>query len=185
MEKFSQKWAPALTAIALFLIAGLMLWGLLVQADAQADDVQEMLVTDTTFTSLAVTSGLTVDSGGLTVTAGGATVTAGGLTLSDGDLAVADDLVLTAQTEISVTNGAAFAPTGSYQPIAAAGEVTPTITVPAAGTVFTIVNTEAQTINLADSGTAKLSAAFAMGQYDSLTLISDGTNVIEIARSNN
>lgn len=107
------------------------------------------------------------------------------------DLTVTDDatvgglLTHLAADAITVTDGAAFAPTGSYQPITAAGEVTPTMTVGSAGQVVMIVNTSAQTINLADTGTAKLTAAFAMGQYDSLTLLSDGTNWIEIARADN
>ena len=113
------------------------------------------------------------------------TIQAGGLTISDGDAVVADDLRITAQTAITVTNGNAFTPTGTYQPIQAAAEVTPTITVGTAGDVVVLINTSANTINIADSGTAKLSAAAALGQYDSLTLWCDGTNWIEVSRSDN
>lgn len=135
--------------------------------------------------SLTVANGLTVTAGGLTVTAGGATITAGGLTLSDGDAVVADDLRVTAQTAITVTNGAAFTATGTYQGIQAAGEVTPTITAGTAGDLLILTNVSAQTINLADTGTQKLTAAFAMGQYDTLTLLSDGTNWLELSRADN
>ena len=112
------------------------------------------------------------------------------LTVSD-DATVADDATIggllthSAADTITVTDGSAFEPTGSYQPITAAGEVTPTVTVGSAGQVVMIVNVGSNTINLADTGTAKLTAAFAMGQYDSLSLISDGTNWIELARANN
>ena len=92
---------------------------------------------------------------------------------------------LTAQTVLTVTNGAAFTATGVYQGIIAGSEVTPTITAGTAGDLLIIVNTGTNVVNLADTGTAKLTAAFAMGQYDSLTLLADGTNWIEIARANN
>jgi len=121
----------------------------------------------------------------VTIQTGGLTVTAGGLTISDGDAVVADDLRITAQTAITVTNGNAFTPTGTYQPIQAGSEVTPTVTVGTAGDVVVLINTSANAINIADSGTAKLSAAAALGQYDSLTLWCDGTNWIEVSRSNN
>ena len=115
----------------------------------------------------------------------GLVTSAGGLTLSDGDAVIADDLRVTAQTGITVTNGAAFTPTGTYQPIQAASEVTPTIGVGTAGDLVVLINTGTQTVNLADTGTAKLSAAWAAGQYDSLILWCDGTNWVEISRSNN
>ena len=118
--------------------------------------------------------------------ADGSLTTAKGITISDGDLVVADWVRATAQTAITVTNGAAFTPTGTYQAIVAAGEVTPTITAGATdGNWLVLSNASAQTINVADSGTAKLSAAWAGGQYDVLVLRSDGTNWIEISRSNN
>lgn len=143
---------------------------------------------DTNFTNV-VAEDVTVSddlSVGDTLTVIGASTFAAAITQSDGDLTVADDLVLAAQTAITVTDGAAFAPTGTYQAIQAAAEVTPTITAGAtAGTVVTLINTSAQTINLADSGTLMLSAAGALGQYDALILWSDGTNWIEISRSNN
>jgi hypothetical protein len=124
-------------------------------------------------------------TGGLTL-ADALTVTSGGASLTDGDMVVADDLRVTAQTSITVTNAAAFTPTGTYQNITAAGEVTPTITAGAtAGDLLVLINTSAQVVNIADSGTAKLSAAAALNQFDVLVLWSDGTNWIEISRSDN
>lgn len=115
----------------------------------------------------------------------GALTLAKTLTISDGDAVVADDLRITAQTSITVTNGAAFTPTGTYQNITAAGEVTSTVTIATDGDLLVLINTSAQTINIADTGTTKLSAAWAAGQYDALILWCDGTNWIEISRSNN
>jgi hypothetical protein len=129
---------------------------------------------------------LTVD-GASTLT--GAVSAPGGMT---GDvtgaltLATDDFVTLTPGTSITVTNGAAFTPTATYQPVVAAGEVTPTITAGAtAGRLVVLTNTGTNVINLADSGTLMLSAAAALGQYDSLTIVSDGTNWIEISRSDN
>lgn len=95
------------------------------------------------------------------------------------------DLVLTAQTAISVTDGGVITATGAYQPLESAAEVTATIAAGDAGATLVLVNTANTTINIADTGAAKLSAAAALGQYDSLTLISDGTNWIEVSRSDN
>ena len=108
-----------------------------------------------------------------------------GVTLADGDAVIADDARITAQTSIAVTNGAAFTATGTYQPIVAAAEVTPTVTVGTAGDVLILINTGSDVVNLVDTGTTMLSAAWAGGQYDSLTLFADGTNWIEISRSDN
>lgn len=122
-----------------------------------------------------------------TVSNAGLLTLAGGLTSSDGDNVVADDLRITAQTSITVTNGNPFTPTGTYQPITAAAEVTPTIATggATAGDLLIVVNTSAQTINLADSGNQALSAAAALGQSDTLVLLFDGTNWVELDRSDN
>lgn len=92
-----------------------------------------------------------------------------------------------AQTALTVTDGTAFTPTGTYQPITAAGAVTPTVSTTgfSAGDLLVLINTGSNAITLADSGTAKLASAAALGQYDSITLIFDGTNWIEFSRSNN
>lgn len=116
---------------------------------------------------------------------GAVTHVSGGLTLSDGDAVVADDLRVSAQTSITVTNGNPFTPTGTYQPITAAGEVTPTVAIGTAGDVVVLINTSAQTINIADSGTMMLNTAVALGQYDVLVLWCDGTNWLQIATANN
>ncbi len=127
-------------------------------------------------------------AGAVSITAGGLTVTAGGVTISDGDAVVADDLRIVAQTAITVTNGAAFTATGTYQPIQAAGEVTPTITAGTAGQLLCLVNVSAETINLADLGDGNgqdLTAAIALEQNEAILLLSDGTDWLEISRAEN
>lgn len=108
------------------------------------------------------------------------------LTVGD-DLTVGNFLQLTAATAISLTNGGIITATGSYQPIDAAPSSTVTATVAAAsaGTLLRLVNQGTGTIRIIDTGTAKLSANYDLGQYDSLLLMSDGTNWIEMGRSNN
>lgn len=108
------------------------------------------------------------------------------LTAGD-DLTVGNFLQLTAATAISLTNGGIITATGSYQPIDAAPSSTVTATVAAAsaGTLLRLVNQGTGTIRIIDTGTAKLSANYDLGQYDSLLLMSDGTNWIEMGRSNN
>lgn len=123
-------------------------------------------------------------------------VASGDLTAGD-DLTVGDDATIAgivsagefagfvAQSAVTVTDGGIITATGTYQPLTAAGTVTATVAAGAAGRVLVLVNTAAQTINIQDTGIQKLSAAIALGQYDSLILWSDGTNWIEISRSDN
>ncbi len=124
----------------------------------------------------------------LTVTG---TVQAEQLTSTD-DLTVTDKVVLstlrhTQATAITVTDGSAFSPATTYCQITAAGTVTPTISTTGfnAGEYRVLVNSGSNTINIADSGTAKLASAWAAGQYDVLVIQFDGTNWIEISRSDN
>lgn len=126
------------------------------------------------------------DGGGLDVISGGVTVTDGGLALTDDDLDVADDLTIAKQTWITVTDNLEIAPTGSYQPIAAAGAVgTSSITAGSAGDLLILTNTGTNVVTITDTGTLKLSSDAALGQYDSLFLLSDGTNWVEIGEGAN
>jgi hypothetical protein len=136
--------------------------------------------------SLTTAQTITVTTGGLVVSAGGATVTAGGLTLSDGDAVIADDLRVTAQGAATVTQSGTITPTGTYQPITAAGAVSfSSIAGGTAGNLLVLINTSANAITITDTGTIMLSGNIALGQYDSLTLWNDGTNWIQIATTNN
>lgn len=102
------------------------------------------------------------------------------------DLTVGGDVVNTPTTAIVVTQGGTITPTGSYVPITGTtGVGTASVANPTAGRLIYITNLANATITLTDTGTLKLSANFAMGQYDSITLRGDGTNWIEAGRSNN
>lgn len=93
---------------------------------------------------------------------------------------------LTEQTAITVTTDGAVDPTGSYQQLTAAGAVqTSDVTCGSEGDIVMYVNSVNQTITLTDTGALRLTGNFAMGQYDTLTVLSDGTNCLEIARANN
>lgn len=130
------------------------------------------------------------DDGGL-ITAQTITVTAGGLVVSAGDIDGAGEfqvgtfLNLTAQTEISVTNGTVFTPTGSYQLIAAAAEVTPTVSTSGftTGDLVELHNTETAVINFEASGTQLLKDDYPMDQYDVLGLRWNGTAWVELYRT--
>ena len=54
-----------------------------------------------------------------------------------------------------------------------------------AGRVIVLVNVGSNTITLTDTGTLKLSGNAALGQYDNITLMSDGTNWVELSETNN
>ena len=93
---------------------------------------------------------------------------------------------LTERTAISVTTDGAVDPTGSYQQLTASEAVqTSDVTCGSEGDIVIYANTVNQTITLTDTGALKLTGNFAMGQYDTLTVLNDGTNCLEIARSNN
>lgn len=102
------------------------------------------------------------------------------------DVTIANNVTISPQTAISLTEGAVITPTGMYQPIESAGNVTITsIVTGTAGDLLYLVNTAAHTIKLPDAGTLKLSGELDLGQYDTVLLMSDGTNWIQIATSNN
>lgn len=125
-------------------------------------------------------------------------LTAGDDVISTDDVTVGDDIVVTDDATIgglyklskavsvTVTPGSTITPVGSYQLLTSAANVgTSDITVLAAGTVVHLINVANTTITLTDTGTLKLSGNAALGQYDSLTIISDGTNWIEVSETNN
>lgn len=102
------------------------------------------------------------------------------------DLTVGSDVTITPQTVITITQAATLSPTGSYQQLTAAGAVSfGAITAGTAGDLLTLVNIGSNTITITDTGTLKLTGNLALGQYDSATLLSDGTNWIQLATANN
>jgi hypothetical protein len=115
-----------------------------------------------------------------------AIVQAGGLTVADGDTNLADQLNLGNQTALAVTMNGTITPVGSYQPLTSAGTVnTASITAGDEGDLLYLVNEANTSIVLTDTGTLKLGGTRTLGQFDSLTLVSDGTNWIELAFVNN
>ena len=91
------------------------------------------------------------------------------------------------QSTVTVTANGTIAVTADIVPLTAAGTVgTGTITgCNTAGKVTTFYNTANQTITISDTSTIMLAANAALGQYDTLTVLGDGTNCLGIAQSNN
>ncbi len=141
-------------------------------------------------------NGITVQRGGVTVTDGGITVADDDVTVTEGvtaaDVTVSDDLTtldlyVTQSASQTITYGGTITPTGAYHQItAAAARGTSSVAgVSTAGRVVTLVNVGSNTITLTDTGTLKLSGNAALGQYDSITLLSDGTNWIQVSKADN
>lgn len=143
-------------------------------------------------------NGITVQRGGVTVTDGGITVEDDDVTVTEGvtaadvtvtddltvddDASIGSDLTLGQQTVFTITQAGTLTPTGTYQQLTAAGAVSfGSIVTGTAGDVLTLVNIGSNTITITDTGTLKLSGNAALGQYDSVTLLSDGTNWIQVA----
>jgi len=89
-------------------------------------------------------------------------------------------------TPIAVSNNSIITTTGVYQPLTATAACgTSSIAAAAAGTMVVFENLSNNTITLTDTGTLLLSGNAALGQYDTLSLISDGTNWIQVSKSDN
>jgi len=96
-------------------------------------------------------------------------------------------LVSDKRTKITVTEGGYITPTGTLQEIDAAGAVTPTggVAAGAAGSWLILWNSGSNTIRLIDTGALMLSGNLDLGQYDTVILVSDGTNWLQVGTSNN
>lgn len=85
-----------------------------------------------------------------------------------------------------LTFDSTLTPVASNQPISAAGAIgTSSIITKPAGTILRIVNVGSQTITFTDTGTLLLAGNAALGQYDTLMLLSDGTNWLQMGKSDN
>ena len=151
-----------------------------------------LTVSDTTTLTGAVTTAgdvvvgddLTV-SDGLAVTGDQTLTGALGVT---GNATLAGELKFTAPSAITVTANSTIATAGYVVvPLAAAGTVgTSAVTgCQTAGKLTVLRNTTAQTITITDTSAIMLSGNAALGQYDTLTLLGDGTNCLQISKSDN
>lgn len=84
-----------------------------------------------------------------------------------------------AATTQTATNGGALTVSALVNPLTSTGNVTPTITIPAAGTVGCFYNTANTSILFVDTGNQVLSGNAALGQYDWLCGWSDGTRFMQ------
>lgn len=151
-----------------------------------------LTVSDTTTLTGAVTTAgdvvvgddLTV-SDGLAVTGDQTLTGALGLT---GNATLAGELKFTAPSAITVTANSTITTAGyTVVPLAAAGTVgTGTVTgCQTAGKLTVLRNTSAQTITITDTSTIMLGGNAALAQYDTLTLIGDGTNCLQLSKADN
>lgn len=94
--------------------------------------------------------------------------------------------VPTAAQAITVTTNGYITPTGSLVRLASEGNVfTSQLAVAAAGRLALLWNGGAGTVTITDTGTSKLAGNWAGGPGDTLLLWSDGTNWLELSRSDN
>ncbi len=116
----------------------------------------------------------------------GGMVTVDGNLSAGGNLQAAGFLRAAANTAISVTQGMTITPTGTFQALTAADDVsTGAIAAGAPGDLLILFNEADLTITISDTGTLKLSGNAVLAQYDSITLISTGTDWIELAQADN
>jgi hypothetical protein len=86
----------------------------------------------------------------------------------------------------TVEDGRNITPTNTYMELSSSGTVTAAgIVAGTEGDLLILVNVGAQNIVLPDSGTLKLSGGLTLAASDSVVLIADGTNWVQLATSNN
>ena len=96
-------------------------------------------------------------------------------------------LVMSQGATQSIGASAAINAVATFQPISSTGGAigTSLITLKPAGTLLRLVNVGADAIVITDTGTLKLSGNITLGTSDSLLLMSDGTNWIQMGTSDN
>jgi len=178
--------------LAIAILVAVLLLALSGLAMAQAGKV---IFTDPVeMRSLTVRNSMTIE--GITAfqgaTAFNGNVALGGIATVDGNLSTGGNLQAAgfirpaANTAISVTNGATITPTGTFHALTAAGNVGfGAIAAGSPGDLLILVNEANVTITISDTGTLKLSGNLALGQFDSVTLLSTGTDWVQLATSNN
>jgi hypothetical protein len=187
-----KKYSVSLIVATLLMLVAVSV-PLVMPVGAQGRAVFGWVVADTlTVRNLAV-----IQSGGLTVSAGdvslSGTTTAGNITADDvnfNNLDVSSStstrvLDFNSSEVVTLTNNLVWEPEEAYTPILSTGSITVQLSACDAGRLIVIVNTVNQTITFSDTAPAILSGSTALGQYDSLTLMGDGTRCIEIAQVDN
>jgi hypothetical protein len=142
---------------------------------------------DRYFESLTVGKRLT--SVGASALDGGITVDGTNFTVSgtNGDARFGGAISASKQTTVTVTMNGTIALSKSLIPITAAGTVATSAVngCEGDGRVSLLRNVSANTITITDTGKLKLEGNWAAGQFDTLLLIGDGTNCLEVTRGNN
>lgn len=135
--------------------------------------------------SFVLLSGATLD-----VRTGASSVFGGNVDVT-GNLEVVDHFANSGQTyfipgdALTVTDGAVITPSTTVLELTAAGTVGAEMGVAGDGQLVTLINTANQTITISETTGARMAGNFAMGQYDSITLMGNGVTWFEVARSNN
>ena len=117
------------------------------------------------------------------IVSGNADVT-GNLEVVD-HLLTQEHLYLIPPAAITVTDGGIITPTGAVVELTAAGAVGAELAPAGDGQLLILINSANQTITISETTGARIAGDFAMGQFDTLTLIGQGVSWHEVARSNN
>jgi hypothetical protein len=158
------------------------------------------IAVDTSAFTVADTSGNTVIAGSLAAN-GGIAVDTSAFTVADssGNTAIAGTLGVTGAATfngkvvgapsgwITLADGFTLVPTATVQLVQSAGAVGGVVGTSGAtaGQILYIVNKGSQNVVVTDTATCMLSGDLTLGQYDSLTMVFDGTNWIEVGTVNN
>lgn len=180
-KRYNVATAVAVAAILLAVIAA----GLAITA-YQSSQVPA----ETTFGAQGTTGFDDLDLDGNLTVAGTGSVT-GAFTVTD-DLVVSSGFPVFEQaTTLAVTAGNPITPTSGYQPITSTAEVTASATTALpdgdkAGEVVILVNQNASdVIHVPDTANTQLSAQADLGPHDTLHLLWDGADWVEVAQTDN
>jgi hypothetical protein len=149
--------------------------------------------------SLRVTNGATIGGatsvGGALTVAGTAAVT--GNASTGGTLAVTgnadvggnvsiDNLIAFGNAgNVTVTPGAVLTPANTLTFVTAAGAAGVGMGLGSTGQIVSVINMGTNAVTISDTVNSALSGDIALGQYDTLTMVFDGTRWIQLATANN
>ena len=109
---------------------------------------------------------------------------------ASGTITVGTFLNYSEQTALSISDDGVITPTGTYQPLTTTGgsevnAITMSVSGFQTGDLTILVNEYTNNIAVSDTGTTMLSGDTTLGQHDTLTLLFDGTNWLEVGQTNN